>query len=190
MSDQFVNAAQDNMSAIERLLKGLPGIKGYVDKEPRRDADKRLRTMIAANLEEQKRAVRVADQVDEERRALLAGRDGQRRAETADPDRPHQDGELRLRHFDAVKIEAEQLSALHRFDVALAERTAEVESGIQAIGAAVEKQGDIAQAIEDLAKRLNDLNSLVGRRAEAIVSPDLLMDVANLPEVDPKLLDE
>ena len=39
MSDQFVNAAQDNMSAIERLLKavGCPASSGYVDKEVRRD---------------------------------------------------------------------------------------------------------------------------------------------------------
>ena len=57
MSDEFVNAAKDNMGAVESLLKGLPGISGYVDKELRRDADKRLRDMIAGQLEEQKQAV-------------------------------------------------------------------------------------------------------------------------------------
>ena len=47
MSDQFVDFAKSQMGAIERLLKGLPGISGYVDKELRRDADKRVRDSIA-----------------------------------------------------------------------------------------------------------------------------------------------
>ena len=57
MSDQFVDAANENMGAIERLLKGLPGIRGYVDKELRRDADKRLRMLIAGDLEQQKQTL-------------------------------------------------------------------------------------------------------------------------------------
>ena len=55
MTERFVEQAQANMGAIERLLKGLPGIRGYVDKELRRDADKRLRDAIAGQLTEQKR---------------------------------------------------------------------------------------------------------------------------------------
>ena len=42
------------MDAVEHLIKGLPGVSGYVDKELRRDADKRLRMMIAETLEAQK----------------------------------------------------------------------------------------------------------------------------------------
>ena len=57
MSDQFVEEAKARMGAIERLLKGLPGIRGYVDKELRRDADNRLREMIAGQLEEQKQSL-------------------------------------------------------------------------------------------------------------------------------------
>ena len=57
MSDQYVNAAKERMGAIERLLKGLPGIRGYVDKELRRDADKRLREMIAGQLEDVKQSL-------------------------------------------------------------------------------------------------------------------------------------
>ena len=54
MSDQFVDAAKERMGAIERLLKGLPGIKGYTDKELRRDADKQVRTLLAQELEAEK----------------------------------------------------------------------------------------------------------------------------------------
>src|SRR5262245_61164310 len=54
MSDQFVDAAKARMGAIERLLKGLPGIKGYTDKELRRDADRQVRTLLAQELESEK----------------------------------------------------------------------------------------------------------------------------------------
>ncbi len=40
MSDQFVDFAKSQMGAVERLLKGLPGIGGYIDKELRRQDDK------------------------------------------------------------------------------------------------------------------------------------------------------
>jgi hypothetical protein len=39
MTNPFVDKAKEEMGAIERLLKGLPIIRGYVDKELRRDAD-------------------------------------------------------------------------------------------------------------------------------------------------------
>ena len=54
MSDQFVEQAKANQGALERLFKGLPGIRGYADKELRRDADKRLREQLALQLTEQK----------------------------------------------------------------------------------------------------------------------------------------
>ena len=54
MTDQFVDFAKSQMGAVERLLKGLPGISGYIDKELRRDADKRVRESIAAALEQSK----------------------------------------------------------------------------------------------------------------------------------------
>ncbi len=48
MSDHlFVDKAKSEMGTIERLLKGLPIIRGYVDKELRRDADYRVRQTIA-----------------------------------------------------------------------------------------------------------------------------------------------
>ena len=54
MTERFSEFAKGQMGAIEELIKGLPGVKGYVDKELRRDADKRVRMMIAAELEQDK----------------------------------------------------------------------------------------------------------------------------------------
>lgn len=50
MTNRFVEQAKSQYGAIEKLLSGLPGIGGYMDKELRRDADYKLRQMIAENL--------------------------------------------------------------------------------------------------------------------------------------------
>ncbi len=124
MSDQFVEGAKDNMGAVERLLKGLPGINGYVDKELRRDADKRVRESIVQELQQSKddlRAIqsqllkqgglRLIDDVDETSVKLQTLIDRIRTASY---------GYAGL--FDPVRIKEEQLDALYRFDVAMAQQ--------------------------------------------------------------------
>jgi hypothetical protein len=71
MSDQYVDTAKERMGTIERLLKGLPGIRGYVDKELRRDADKRLRDLIAQELEAEKQALLEVQNILLENKGLL-----------------------------------------------------------------------------------------------------------------------
>lgn len=112
MSEQFVEQAKANMGAIERLLKGLPGISGYVNKELRRDADKRLRELIAGHITEQKQqlfalqkqllssgGLRWLDDVDQNIQKLQT---------LADRIRTASYGYAGL--FDAVKIGEEQLA--------------------------------------------------------------------------------
>ena len=55
MTNPFVEKAQKEMGSIERLLKGLPLIRDYTDKELRREADRRLRQLLATELEQEKR---------------------------------------------------------------------------------------------------------------------------------------
>jgi hypothetical protein len=57
MSDAFVEQAKDQRNVIERLIKGLPFIRGYTDKETRRNADYRLRQLIAGELDASRSAL-------------------------------------------------------------------------------------------------------------------------------------
>lgn len=116
MSDQFVEKAKDNMGTIERLLKGLPIIRGYVDKELRREADYRLRQTIAAGAGKRKTACTIS------RKELLKGggllyMDDLDNAVTrlqklADRVKTASYGFAGL--LDAVKIQEDQLNALRR----------------------------------------------------------------------------
>jgi hypothetical protein len=189
MSDQFVDAAKERMGAIERLLKGLPGIRGYVDKELRRDADKRVRDMIAQELEVQKQALL------EVQRTLLNGggllwldnvdQAVQKLQILIDRIKTASYGYAGL--FDPVRIREEQLDALNRFDQAMAARTVDVKMAITSLSKAVNENGDIGDAVRKLTDLLADLNNLYSKRYEAILSPGLLetpgyMNEAEQPE--------
>jgi hypothetical protein len=176
MSDQFVDAAKERMGAIERLLKGLPGIRGYVDKEMRRDADKRLRELIAQELEIQKQALLAVQRMLLEGKGLLwldnIDQSVQKLQILIDRIKTASYGYAGL--FDPVKIREEQLDALHRFDQALANRAVDVKMAIGSLQKAVSENGDIAAATRKLTDLLADLNNLYSKRHEAILSPGLL----------------
>lgn len=186
MSDQYVEEAKKNMNVLERLIKGLPGISGYVDRELRRDADKRLRDLLANQLEEQKQNL-----LDIQRRLLSGGG----LAFLDDIDSVIQKLQLlidRVRTasygyaglFDAVRIREEQLKALHSFDVALAGRVAAVENAVTALAAAVISKENIEKLSAQLNDIMTELNNMFGKRQEAIIAPDLLTNAGYAPTVD------
>jgi hypothetical protein len=189
MSDQYVDRAKERMGAIERLLKGLPGIRGYVDKELRRDADKRLRELIAQQLEEQKQALFSVQRQLMEGKGLmwLDNIDSavQKLQILIDRIKTASYGYAGL--FDPVRIGEEELNALHRFDVALAERVVDVQLAVSELRTAVESSGDVGAAVRKVADLVAELNTLYNKRHEAVVSPDLLTSPGYTPDVDPSL---
>lgn len=186
MSDQFVDAAKERMGAIERLLKGLPGISGYVDKELRRDADKRLRETIAGELEVSKQALFTVQQRLLEGKGLMwldnIDRAVQKLQILIDRIRTASYGYAGL--FDPVRIREEELNALYRFDAALAERAVDVRLAVQSVAAAVETEGDVAAAARKLTDLLDELNTLYNKRHEAVQSPNLLADPTYAPAAE------
>ena len=186
MSDQFVDAAKERMGAIERLLKGLPGIRGYVDKEMRRDADKRLRELIAQELDVQKQALLEVQRLLLEGKGLLwldnIDQAVQKLQILTDRIKTASYGYAGL--FDPVRIREEQLDALHRFDQALANRVVDVKMAVSALRNTVNDSGDIGSATRKLVDLLADLNNLYSKRHEAVLSPGLLETPGYASETD------
>jgi hypothetical protein len=181
MSDRFVEQAKANMGALERLLKGLPGISGYVDKELRRDADKRLRELLALQLTEQKQALftiqkqllssgglRWLDDVDQVIQKLQTLTDRIRTASY---------GYAGL--FDAVKIGEDQLAALHQFDADLATQVAAIGAMLPRLQAAVTSNESLQPILQELTQAVTEMDTLFNRRREAVLSPDLLRNSAS-----------
>lgn len=192
MSDQHVEDAYDKMGAIERLLKGLPGIEGYVTKELRRDADRRVRAMLAAELEEQRE-----DLVNIQERMLASGGlkgldrvDGTVRNLQTLIDRVKTANQGYSGIFDANRVGDEQLAMLHRFDVTLASRTEELADGINELAAAARADDAMDEALERVIETVDDLNSVFMRRDAALLDPSLLDDAEYAPEVDEGIFSE
>lgn len=185
MADRFVEEAKNNMSALERLFKGLPGISGYVDKEMRRNADWRLRQTIADELVKQKRAL-----FEIQQRLLQAGglkwlddvdRGVQKLQILIDRVKTASAGYAGL--FDAVKIREKELNALHSFDVALAGRVVVLENAVAALSTAVTQGDDLAAPIGQVTETVSELNSMFDKREHVILDPQLLLDNDFVPDV-------
>lgn len=176
MTNPFVEKAKENMGTIERLLKGLPIIRGYVDKELRREADYRLRQTIAGALESEKQRM-----YDLQKKLLKGGgllyMDDLDSAITAvqklaDRIKTASYGYAGL--LDAVKIQEEQLDALHRFDVGLAARTYEVQEAVDSLDGAIDIKSGIGATIDALTAKLAELNRLYDARHKAVEDPAAL----------------
>ena len=172
MTDSFVDRAEERMGAIERLVKGLPLVREYSDKELRREADRRLRQLLVTELEQEKQRL-----YDVQKKLLRGGglaymddADGaiQRLQTLIDRIKTASYGYAGL--FAAVKIEAEQLDALHRFDVALAERAHEIKERVSQLEAAGANRDAIGPAIQAVNDTVTELQRLFDRRSRAIES--------------------
>ena len=190
MSNQFVERAKAQMGALEELIKGLPGIRDYVDKNLRRDADHRLRQLIAGQLEEQKTRL-----YDLQKKLMSSGGikwtddvDGvvQKLQTLIDRVRSARQGYTGL--FDSVRINETQLDALHRFDVALAERVAGLKETFDNLAHAVSENKEVGAVIERASSAVADLSTLFNKRDEAIVDPELLKDAPAMPDLAADIL--
>ena len=182
MSDSFIEKAEDAMGAVETVIKGLPGVQGYVEKELRRDADWRVRQMLATRLTEQKEKL-----VDIQKGMLESGGlDGLDKVDGVvtnlqtliDRVKTASQGYAGL--FAAERIREEQLDALHRFDVALATNVAKIADAITLLANAENK----STSLGDVASTVSEMNALIMRRSEAVSDPELLADTSYAPSVD------
>jgi hypothetical protein len=186
MADNFVEFARSQMGAVEKLLKGLPGISGYIDKELRRDADKRVRETIATALDQSKAAL-IGVQNALLKSGGLALMDDVNAAlvnlqTLADRIKSASYGYAGL--FDPVRIKEQQLDALVRFDRALAQQVGVVNERIAALAQAVKEKAGVDVAIEQLNRTVNELNALFVKRSQAVEQPGLLDDPSYAPPAD------
>ena len=173
MTDSFLDKAEESMGAIERLLKGLPLVREYNDKELRREADHRLRQLLVTELEQEKQRL-----YDVQKNLLRAGglawiddADGaiQRLQTLIDRIKTASYGYAGL--FAALKIQEAQLDALRRFDVALAERAQEIKERIEPIGGRRRQSANaIGPAIEAVNDTVTELQRLFDKRSQAITT--------------------
>ena len=192
MSDQFVESAKSQQNVIERLLKGLPGIRGYVDKELRRNADYRVRQMIGEELDRAKGAL-----LDVQNKLLRSG--GltwlddidlavSRLQTLSDRVKTASYGYAGL--FDAVRIREDALNALHRFDTALMGEVAKIETSVASLRSSFSDKAAVGTLVDSVINSISDLTMMFDRRERAIIAPDLLTDNDFTPRIEEIVAEE
>jgi chromosome segregation ATPase len=158
-------------SWLEQFAQNLPGVKDYMEREGRRDADKMVRDHLASRLSasSQKLLRAQTDLTNKMQWDLLD-----------DIERVKQRLETlmdRLRHadrgyagfFDAIKVNEAELEQVYQHDMALEAGVRDLEAAVDAVSAAVGSGGDVPAALNAVNEQLDAWDAALKAR-ESILS--------------------
>lgn len=165
-----VEQAKAEMGSVEKFVAKLPGIKGYREKELRRDADKQVRDTLARRLESRRRKL-TALQSDLLSSGGILWLDDVERVV----------GRLQLL-IDRVKtasygyaplwalnrIKEDDLDRLIAFDQALFDEVARLDEAIGGLEQAMQANEGIKDALQAVGDLLTGLNETFKRRSEVV----------------------
>lgn len=156
-----------NRNVFETVLRHIPGFRGYLEKEYRRDSDTLQREWLADRLDRSKRGL------DDLTRAL---------ADAAQIDVLPQFDRLRGRidklssrirgamkgysgFFDLVRIDEAALDRVYEFDSGMVENVDDLATKIEALP---EKQDDVASAVSELLGQVDQLDKIWDERDDIL----------------------
>jgi hypothetical protein len=176
MTDQFLSKVASDMDPLKKILSYIPGFKGYMERQNRRDSDKLLRDTIADRFEQQWSRVSALQRdfinqgqieyVDDLEAAAVKLRT------FADRIRRATRGYSGL--FDAVKINEAELGRLYEYDATMLGLAEEVGRAVDNIEAAIGGDG-VPAAIRNLVTTAQHCIDVFDRREEVFLASDAQM---------------
>lgn len=154
---------------LERLAEAIPGVRGYRDREARRETDRRLREFLAMRIEEGRRAL------DTLRQACADSGDLAPLDAIGRLDRTLQKTAAALRFagagyrgwLDQVRIREAELERIQAYDEALLGDVRRLEDDLRKASA----DGPERAALADLDRAARHIDDRVARRAELFEAP-------------------
>jgi hypothetical protein len=159
----------DKRNWLETMVKNIPGFRGYLEKENRRDSDRLQRTWLADRLERSKRSL------EKHSRSLA---DGGKTGELPKLDRVR--GRLdklvgRIRGgmsgysgvFDLVDIDERALDRVYEYDVMLMDRVERLASMVEHVGGDSTREEKPA-AIDDILKEFDKAEQAWDKREDLL----------------------
>lgn len=170
IEDQVYQKVTNSMDIFKKIASKIPGFKGYVEQQNRRDSDKLIRDTIYRRFRELES--RVSDlQVEFINQGKIEYTDDLEKAALrlrtfADRVRTAPRGYSSV--FEAVKIKEPELAKLYAYDAALLDKTDEVGRAIDNIQASMGTDG-LPAAIRNLQSVSKECVQAYNRRQEVIV---------------------
>jgi len=170
IKDQIFGEVSDDMDIFKKIASKIPGFKGYIESQQRRDSDKLIREFIFDRFRELEGRVSRLQRdfitqgqigfVDDLEASAIKMRTFADRVRTA------QRGYSGL--FDAVKVNTEDLSKLYEYDAAMLTLADEVSNAIDNVEASVGSDG-LPAAMRNLESKTIQCIEVFDRR-EMVIS--------------------
>jgi hypothetical protein len=170
MSEEIYDKISSDADPFKKILKKVPGFKGYIERQNRRDSDKMLRDITADRIEEQWQRVSALERdfisqgeimyVDDLEAAAIKMRT------LADRIRRAPRGYAGI--FDAVKINEEELGRLYVYDASLLDAVDGISSAIDNVEMSVGTDG-LPASIRHLTSVAQEAIVTYNRREEAVI---------------------
>ncbi len=171
LANQIFGNVTGDQDIFKKILGKIPGFKGYMERQARRDSDKLIRDTIFNRFRELESQVSAIQRdfishgeiayVDDLEAAAIKLRTFADRVRTA----PRGYSSL----FEAVKINQEELAKLYEYDAALLDKADEVGSAIENVQASVGTDG-LKAAIRNLETVAIQCIEAYDRREEVVVA--------------------
>jgi hypothetical protein len=171
MSDEIYETVQSYMDPFKKILSKIPGFKGYMERQARRDSDKLVRDMVADRFEQQwnriselqrdfisSGQIQFVDDLEASAIKVRTFTDRIRRATR---------GYSGL--FDAVKINEDELQRLYQYDAEMLSLADEVGLAVDNIEASVGSDG-LPAALRHLRTVTQNCIDVFDRREEAFLA--------------------
>jgi len=172
MSDQLFNKVSSDLDPFKKILSYIPGFKGYMERQKRRDSDKLLRDTVANRFEQQWQRISALQRelisageiayVDDLEAAAIKIR--------AFTDRVRRATRGYSGLFDAVKINEDELAQLYQYDAAMLDLGEEVGRAVDNVQASIGSEG-LQAAIRNLVSVTQQCIDVYDRRAEVVFTP-------------------
>ncbi len=169
--DEFFQKVTSQQDPFRKLASYIPGFKGYIERQNRRDADKLLRDTVVRRFDEQwKRASQLQvdmvssgmiQYVDDIERAALQLRTFIDKLSTA----PRGYSGL----FDAVKINEQELEAIYQYDAAFFDLAEQIGRALDHVEASLGDEAALPAAIRNVISLARTAVETYNRRSEVVI---------------------
>ena len=169
--DDFFQKVTSQQDPFKRLASIIPGFRGYIERQNRRDADKILRDTVARRFEEHyQRASHLQTDlvsaskiefVDDMEKAVIKLRTFIDKISTA----PRGYSGM----FDAVKINEKELESIYQFDAAFFDLAEQVGRGLDNVEASLADEAALPAAIRNVTSLARLAVETYNKRSEAVV---------------------
>lgn len=170
MHDQIFGKVSSDRDPFTKILSKIPGFRGYMERQSRRDSDKLLRDVVADRFEQQWQRVSglQRDFISQGEIALVDDLEAAAIKLRTFADRVRRATRGYSGLFDAVKVNEEELAALYQYDASMLDLAEEVARGVDNVEASIGSDG-LPAAIRHLTSLARQAVEIFDRREEVLL---------------------